>query len=87
MAATGFFYTFTRPRQALPMSMLKYDPIGKDAPPLSTTPPTPHPTRIGGQRADGDRSSKTGIKRMGEFVQKRHAAEHFSEGQSYLASS
>ncbi|KAK0743334.1 hypothetical protein B0T18DRAFT_329927, partial [Schizothecium vesticola] len=27
MAATGFFYTFTRPRQALPMSMLKYDPI------------------------------------------------------------
>ena len=28
MAATGYFYTFTRPRTALPMSMLKYDPIG-----------------------------------------------------------
>ncbi|KAK0708364.1 hypothetical protein B0H67DRAFT_590102 [Lasiosphaeris hirsuta] len=27
MAATGFFYTFTRPRTSLPMSMLKYDPI------------------------------------------------------------
>ncbi|KAK5652723.1 hypothetical protein OQA88_9576 [Cercophora sp. LCS_1] len=27
MAATGFFYTFTRPRTASPMSMLKYDPI------------------------------------------------------------
>lgn len=37
MAATGFFYTFTRPRQALPMSMLKYDPIGKDT---TTIPPT-----------------------------------------------
>lgn len=36
MAATGFFYTFTRPRQALPMSMLKYDPIGKDT---TTIPP------------------------------------------------
>lgn len=29
MAATGFFYTFTRPRTSGPMSMLKYDPIGK----------------------------------------------------------
>jgi hypothetical protein len=29
MAMTGFFYTFTRPRTSLPMSMLKYDPIGK----------------------------------------------------------
>ncbi|CAI0650673.1 unnamed protein product [Colletotrichum noveboracense] len=27
MAATGFFYTFRRPRTASPMSMLKYDPI------------------------------------------------------------
>ncbi|KAK0640901.1 hypothetical protein B0T16DRAFT_335247, partial [Cercophora newfieldiana] len=27
MAMTGFFYTFTRPRTSLPMSMLKYDPI------------------------------------------------------------
>ncbi|KAK1759497.1 hypothetical protein QBC47DRAFT_372157 [Echria macrotheca] len=27
MAATGFFYTFTRPRTSTPMSMLKYDPI------------------------------------------------------------
>ncbi|KAF9876307.1 hypothetical protein CkaCkLH20_06250 [Colletotrichum karsti] len=27
MAATGFFYTFKRPRTASPMSMLKYDPI------------------------------------------------------------
>ncbi|KAM0202224.1 hypothetical protein ACHAPA_000112 [Fusarium lateritium] len=28
MAMTGFFYTFTRPRTAPMMSMLKYDPIG-----------------------------------------------------------
>ncbi|KAK8085070.1 hypothetical protein PG997_006341 [Apiospora hydei] len=28
MAMTGFFYSFTRPRVARPMSMLKYDPIG-----------------------------------------------------------
>ncbi|KAK0617193.1 hypothetical protein B0T14DRAFT_434106, partial [Immersiella caudata] len=27
MAKTGYFYTFTRPRTSLPMSMLKYDPI------------------------------------------------------------
>ncbi|KAK4166507.1 hypothetical protein QBC43DRAFT_313877 [Cladorrhinum sp. PSN259] len=27
MAQTGFFYTFNRPRTALPMSMIKYDPI------------------------------------------------------------
>lgn len=27
-ALTGYFYTFTRPRTATPMSMLKYDPIG-----------------------------------------------------------
>jgi large subunit ribosomal protein L33 len=27
MAQTGYFYTFTRPRTSLPMSMLKYDPI------------------------------------------------------------
>ncbi|KAM7207479.1 hypothetical protein V8F20_002165 [Naviculisporaceae sp. PSN 640] len=27
MAQTGYFYTFTRPRVAHPMSMLKYDPI------------------------------------------------------------
>ncbi|KAL2018268.1 hypothetical protein VTK56DRAFT_1022 [Thermocarpiscus australiensis] len=27
MAMTGYFYTFTRPRTALPMSMIKYDPI------------------------------------------------------------
>ncbi|TQN74566.1 39S ribosomal protein L33 [Colletotrichum shisoi] len=26
MAATGYFYTFKRPRTASPMSMLKYDP-------------------------------------------------------------
>ena len=32
MAATGFFYTFTRPRTSLPMSMLKYDPIGEALP-------------------------------------------------------
>jgi hypothetical protein len=32
MAATGFFYTFTRPRTSLPMSMLKYDPISKPLP-------------------------------------------------------
>jgi large subunit ribosomal protein L33 len=29
MAMTGFFYTFKRPRTALPMGMLKYDPIGQ----------------------------------------------------------
>lgn len=29
MAMTGFFYTFTRPRTAPLMSMMKYDPIGK----------------------------------------------------------
>ncbi|KAK4134925.1 hypothetical protein BT67DRAFT_441362 [Trichocladium antarcticum] len=28
MAMTGFFYVFTRPRTSLPMSMIKYDPIG-----------------------------------------------------------
>ncbi|OAA70486.1 50S ribosomal protein L33 [Cordyceps fumosorosea ARSEF 2679] len=28
MAMTGFFYTFKRPRTALPMGLLKYDPIG-----------------------------------------------------------
>jgi large subunit ribosomal protein L33 len=39
MAATGFFYTFTRPRTSLPMSMLKYDPIG-------TIPPRPILDRI-----------------------------------------
>ncbi|KAK0709770.1 hypothetical protein B0T26DRAFT_652824, partial [Lasiosphaeria miniovina] len=27
MAMTGYFYTFTRPRVARPMSLLKYDPI------------------------------------------------------------
>ncbi|KAK4150879.1 hypothetical protein C8A00DRAFT_17645, partial [Chaetomidium leptoderma] len=27
MAMTGYFYTFTRPRLSLPMSMIKYDPI------------------------------------------------------------
>ncbi|KAI5861390.1 hypothetical protein GGS23DRAFT_576588 [Durotheca rogersii] len=27
MALTGFFYTYTRPRAARPMSMLKYDPV------------------------------------------------------------
>ncbi|KAI0129550.1 hypothetical protein BJ170DRAFT_681047 [Xylariales sp. AK1849] len=27
MAMTGYFYAFTRPRTAHPMSMLKYDPI------------------------------------------------------------
>ncbi|EJP65640.1 hypothetical protein ACQRIT_003698 [Beauveria bassiana] len=27
MAMTGFFYTFKRPRTALPMGLLKYDPI------------------------------------------------------------
>ncbi|KAK4105213.1 hypothetical protein N658DRAFT_491662 [Parathielavia hyrcaniae] len=27
MAMTGYFYTFTRPRTSLPMSMIKYDPI------------------------------------------------------------
>lgn len=30
MASTGYFYTFTRPRTSLPMSMLKYDPIGRN---------------------------------------------------------
>lgn len=48
MAATGFFYTFTRPRQALPMSMLKYDPIGKDA-----TIPPPDETRWDETRMGG----------------------------------
>jgi large subunit ribosomal protein L33 len=28
MAMTGYFYTFTRPRTRMPMSMIKYDPIG-----------------------------------------------------------
>ncbi|KAK3292794.1 uncharacterized protein B0H64DRAFT_445701 [Chaetomium fimeti] len=32
MAMTGYFYTFTRARTSLPMSMIKYDPI-------STIPP------------------------------------------------
>ncbi|KAK3905243.1 hypothetical protein C8A05DRAFT_30929 [Staphylotrichum tortipilum] len=27
MAMTGFFYTFSRPRASVPMSMIKYDPI------------------------------------------------------------
>ncbi|KAK4111390.1 hypothetical protein N656DRAFT_799234 [Canariomyces notabilis] len=27
MAMTGYFYTFTRPRTRMPMSMIKYDPI------------------------------------------------------------
>ncbi|OAA79305.1 hypothetical protein V2A60_006584 [Cordyceps javanica] len=27
MAMTGFFYTFKRPRTALPMGLMKYDPI------------------------------------------------------------
>ncbi|KAK3316176.1 hypothetical protein B0H66DRAFT_604488 [Apodospora peruviana] len=27
MAKTGYFYTFTRPRVAQPMGLLKYDPI------------------------------------------------------------
>ncbi|KAI1197833.1 hypothetical protein F5X97DRAFT_167993 [Nemania serpens] len=27
MAMTGFFYQFARPRDARPMSMLKYDPV------------------------------------------------------------
>lgn len=36
MAATGYFYTFTRPRTSLPMSMLKYDPIGTIPLPFST---------------------------------------------------
>ncbi|KAI8628829.1 hypothetical protein F5Y19DRAFT_435044 [Xylariaceae sp. FL1651] len=27
MAMTGFFYQFSRPRTARPMSMLKYDPV------------------------------------------------------------
>ncbi|KAI2633443.1 hypothetical protein GGS21DRAFT_491169 [Xylaria nigripes] len=29
MAMTGFFYQFSRPRTARPMSMLKYDPVVK----------------------------------------------------------
>ena len=32
MAMTGYFYQFTRPRTNLPMSMLKYDPIGRRYP-------------------------------------------------------
>ena len=28
MAMTGFFYTFARPRESRPLSMLKYDPVG-----------------------------------------------------------
>jgi large subunit ribosomal protein L33 len=27
LAMTGYFYTFTRARTTLPMSMIKYDPI------------------------------------------------------------
>ncbi|KAF2227581.1 hypothetical protein BDZ85DRAFT_254538 [Elsinoe ampelina] len=29
MAATGFYYTFVRPRVHRPLSMLKYDPVVK----------------------------------------------------------
>jgi hypothetical protein len=29
MALTGFFMTFRRPRTHRPLSMLKYDPVGK----------------------------------------------------------
>ena len=29
MAMTGFFMTFRRPRTHRPLSMLKYDPVGK----------------------------------------------------------
>ncbi|KAF4554448.1 putative ribosomal protein L33 [Elsinoe fawcettii] len=29
MAATGFYYTFVRPRAHRPLSMLKYDPVVK----------------------------------------------------------
>ena len=28
MAMTGYYKTFTRPRQHRPLSMLKYDPVG-----------------------------------------------------------
>jgi hypothetical protein len=38
MAMTGYFYTFTRPRTSLPMSMIKYDPISTNRPPLFRTP-------------------------------------------------
>lgn len=38
MAMTGYFYTFTRARTALPMSMIKYDPIS-----TTTARPVPAP--------------------------------------------
>jgi len=66
------------------MSMLKYDPIGKDAQP---PPRRPEETRIGGQQG-GQRRRQPGTKRRRrEFVPGEHAAENLSEGQSYLASS
>ncbi|KXX83428.1 hypothetical protein MMYC01_200026 [Madurella mycetomatis] len=35
MAMTGYFYTFTRVRTRMPMSMIKYDPIGTALAPSS----------------------------------------------------
>ncbi|KAI1118426.1 hypothetical protein F5Y14DRAFT_447300 [Nemania sp. NC0429] len=37
MAMTGFFYQYARPRDARPMSMLKYDPVGTSTPGLPPT--------------------------------------------------
>lgn len=86
MAATGFFYTFTRPRQALPMSMLKYDPIGKDT---TIPPPTRRDeTRRGweednkGQETEGARRNRAGV------VPGKRAAKNFPrDRQTDLASS
>ncbi|EAQ85173.1 predicted protein [Chaetomium globosum CBS 148.51] len=52
MAMTGYFYTFTRARTALPMSMIKYDPISTNPPPeihippLNTPPPNPQKNTV-----------------------------------------
>lgn len=39
MAMTGYFYQFSRPRTSIPMSMLKYDPIGTRSAPNNVPPP------------------------------------------------
>jgi hypothetical protein len=44
MAMTGYFYTFTRARTALPMSMIKYDPISTIPLSRDPSPPIEHPS-------------------------------------------
>lgn len=81
MAATGFFYTFTRPRQALPMSMLKYDPIGKDRhhhPPDETR---RDETRGGLREVDGRMETEaTGRGGIGGVLSQGNARRIISEG-------